>query len=219
MLDRACGRGSLGEDIRENAIEPRHNLRLIVGEVRGFAWVRAVVVEFGNRCADVLVLSASDRGQLAPAHSQSGVESLCIQRVGVAATGVDQAAAINAVNLRRDSCSQQSGNGRKDIHQTHRLFDYAPCQLTIGDAHDPGHMQRGVVRQKPVLIFVVFPQSLAVIGDEDDECVVQERARLQVLGDLRDHGIDVRDLAIVGRSTYFDRNGSGGVYGVCGSKK
>ncbi len=93
---------------------------------------------------------------------------------------------------------EQVEDRRDDVDQC----DIAPHALAgtrgAGELHDQRHLDLLAVEQQAVLVLAVVAQTLAVVGEQDDERALVEPAAIELGEEIADQRVGGGDLAVVG---------------------
>src|SRR5262249_4429570 len=150
------------------------------------------VVELRPRSVHVVESSVRERGQIAPSEMKVRVERLAVDVPGAAAPrGIPE---IDSGQARRNIAADHPDDRRKDIDEGGRTrlaarFDAA------GRLDEERNADRLAVEENPVLVLAVLAQSLAVVGEEDDERPLVEAFRFQEGDERADDRVRRRDLS------------------------
>ena len=173
-------------------VEPRRELRRSVAVL---VPIGRQVVELRPWRADQLEAPVLNRAQLAPAVVISGIPAFAMRhQPELLAAG--ERHQVRALHLGRHRDSKQRQGGRHDVDDPHLVGNDRRRHARTAD--DERDARRGFVDEEAVRQFAVFAEHLAMVGDHDDERVVEAAVGAKRVDQAPDLRVDVRDFGVVG---------------------
>src|SRR5207247_6149081 len=149
---------------------------------------------------DVVMARAHQRAQVTPPEMYSGVVGFAVDPPG---KGPPRAVSIEKGHplKRRGRLELQEGRDRRhDVDQPDGLPHARSRVAREGKLQEKGDVEDLAIEQDPVLLLAMVPQTLPMVGDEEDDRAVVDAVALELPEELPDDAVARRHLAVVRRS-------------------
>jgi hypothetical protein len=166
-------------------------------DVLFFPGILNQVIKLGRRGQDIFPGAVYDTPQFRPAVILPGI--ICFNIGGEVGPfpPPDIGQKRRPPDPRRDGHPQDVQDGRHDVDEADPRGHDESGRERLPAAGDQRHLQRSVIKEKPVIDLLLFPQGLPVVPGDDDERPVQKAFILQLFEEPAEDMIDIGDLAVI----------------------
>ena len=189
--------------LERRAQPPRHR-PLLLDHVVPLARVLVQAEQLRVGRVDEVEIVLHDRGEIAPAEVNAGVDALGDDLPRrFAGWRLAESEQIDAGQTCRLPKPQQRVHGRRHVAELRVDRDPLAGPLAARQLDDQGYLEHLPVDEDQVIHLAVIHQALAVVGEQNDHRVPVEAQFLEPPNQLADHRVGGGDLAVVGIAVAF----------------